>query len=134
MWDKLNGLQNRIVIGTVVVLGLMILFPPINIERTMSGLSDGRQNLTLTSTEFDGWGFIGQIDFSIPKPIKKPKDPKNPTLLERFEAARPVDPDDLRVGKRRLDFATLLKQIAVLLAIGGAALFLTRTNLDKAGN
>ncbi len=132
MWKKLNRLQQRVVLGASIVAVLMILFPPMNIERTIPGLTDGRRNLTLEVTEFAGWGFIGQIDTS---PSQRPrfKDPNNPTLLERFEAARPISVEEIREGKKRLDFSTLLKQLLVLLGVAAAAIYLTRSESSEQG-
>ncbi|MCP5082368.1 MAG: hypothetical protein GY948_11795 [Alphaproteobacteria bacterium] len=127
----LNKLQLRVAAGVMAVLILLIAFPPITWERKASVLGDGNRRHTLIMRKFDGWGFIGQGDLVLSEKTPKkyiPKDPNNLLARDRFMMIQSEPtPDDLRIGKRKIDQRILMIEVAVLLVLGAVAVFFTRT-------
>ncbi len=118
---QLNGTQQKIVMAAGAAALLALLFPPINTERTFSGLSDGYSNIEIVHREFSGWTFVGAVDFSRP-----PKyDPDS--LMGRWQAMTGSSLDDMRRGKTRAHWRYWIFEFLFIAAAAGAGLFLTRT-------
>jgi len=127
MSKSLVGTRKRIAVGAVAVLIILLTFPPINVERRFSGLTDGRSQLSLVFREFGGWGFIGEPSLVILDGAWRTKDPDKMTLVERFQAMRPQSLDEIRRGTRKVAFGILGLEVVVVLAVAGFLLFRSRS-------
>lgn len=130
----LNETQKKIVLGIAIVLFLMTMFPPIDVERRFTGFTDGTHNYTMVDRNFTGWGFIGQENLVVVEESKfKPKDPDNPTFWERLQMIEPIQSfEEMNKGKKKVAYRILGIEFVVSLALAGAALFLTRTKAGTA--
>ena len=126
MWERLNTTQRRIVKGAVVVLALMIVFPPIYTEAVFSFRSN-QGVLGVEKREFAGWGFIGQRDLTIFADKKKLKDPDKMNAIERFEFMAGTSLEDLRaMPSPKVAYGVLGLQFFLLFLGAGTAVYFAK--------
>ncbi len=125
--DEMTTVQKYIVGSAAAIAVLMILFPPINLEKRFATYTIEGSLYETTFVKFIGWKFVGQNDIQLRgKPKWEPKDPKNLTLWERLNAPGPSTVEELKVGEKRISFRYLGYQMFVLIMLAGVAVFFTR--------
>lgn len=126
MWERLNTKQRRIVMGAIVVLALMIVFPPIYTEAVFSFRST-QGVLGIEKREFAGWGFIGQKDLTIFADKKKLKDPDKMGAIERFEFMAGTSLEELRaMPSPKVAYGVLGLQFFLLFLGAGTAVYFAK--------
>lgn len=120
-WRRLNPLQRRIAIGATALLALMLLFPPVSVERRFSGLTDGSGLYELQHSEFVGWGFVTSLEF------EREYVPEPGSFEAAWRARTGSTLAELRKGVMRFNTPVFLLELILLAAATGPALYLTRS-------
>ena len=127
MWERLNITQRSIAKGAVVVLALMIVFPPIYSEAVITGLTSRDGMVGIEMRKFAGWGFIGQKDLTIFAGKKKLKDPDEMSFVERWRFMAGPSLEELRaMPSFKVAYGVLGLQFFLLFLGTGTALYFAK--------